>query len=426
MLSRTAKSRRRGLVAGLVAVCLFALVGVVAITIDGGTLMAMRRRVAMAADASALAAAVDLANNYTSSHGADPNGTAARSALTTATANGFTSSNSTITVNIPPKSGLFVGVAGYAEVIIQYNQPRLFSAIWSKTALPVSARAVARGQANASDQAVLLLDPNKKGALSITGNGSIKVANGGVMTVDSSNSAAVTLTGNGTISTPTLDVVGNPGVSVVGNGSVQGTVNPGSSAMADPLSGLAAPSTSGMTVQSNSQLSLSGNGSLTLNPGIYNGGISMAGNGTLTLNPGIYYMNGGGFSVAGNGTLQGTGVMIYNTGGGSISMTGNGTVNLTPPTLGTYAGVTIYQDRSSSAAMSLTGNGNVNIEGTIYIPDAAVNLTGNGGLDIDGNPKDTMAGTLIADSVSLTGNGTIGFGNPGGISPTTYDVRLVE
>ena len=38
-----------------------------------------------------------------------------------------------------------IGLAGYAEVIVTYNQPAVFSAIWGSGVLPVTARAVARG-----------------------------------------------------------------------------------------------------------------------------------------------------------------------------------------------------------------------------------------------------------------------------------------
>src|SRR5258707_902719 len=105
---------RRGTVAVFVALCLTVLVGILAITLDGGR---------------------------------DPYGTAAASALDTAKANGYSNDGitSVVTVNIPPKTGDYVGKAGFAEVIVQYNLKRGFSAIWGKGTLPVTARAVASG-----------------------------------------------------------------------------------------------------------------------------------------------------------------------------------------------------------------------------------------------------------------------------------------
>ncbi|HZU36173.1 MAG TPA: pilus assembly protein TadG-related protein [Gemmataceae bacterium] len=414
---------RHGLVAALVAVCLLALMGIVAIAVDGGMLMAVQRRVSMAADASALAAAVDLAENYSTNHGTDPNGTAAKSAQTTAKANGFTSSNATITVNIPPKSGPFAGnTAGYVEVIVQYNQPRLFSAIWGKSALPVAARAVARGQSSQKDIAMLVLDPNKQGAIGLTGNG--KVVAGGMIVVDSTSSGAISLTGNANVSAPTVDIVGSPGISSTGHGSVTGSVNAGSSSMSDPLSSLPAPSLSSLTVQSSSQLTI--RGTQTLNPGVYVGGISASSQANVTLNAGIYYMEGGGLSLGGQASVTGNGVMIYNDGGGAISLSGGGSLTLTPPTSGTYAGITIYQNRTSTTAISITGNGSTNVQGTIYAADANINLRGGGGLDANGNPLDSLASQVIADSISITGNGSFSVGGSNSNSTPTYDIRLVE
>src|SRR5262245_4379369 len=125
--------RRLGKVVILVALCLVPLLGVVAIATDGGILMSDRRQVQRVADSAALAAAVDLFTKWNLSNGVDPGHTAHQSALTTAAANGYPDdgARSNVTVNIPPQSGTFAGKKGYAEVVITYNQPRFFSAVWA-------------------------------------------------------------------------------------------------------------------------------------------------------------------------------------------------------------------------------------------------------------------------------------------------------
>jgi uncharacterized membrane protein len=131
----------------LLALLLIVCLGILAIALDGGMMMEDQRVVQAAADAAALAAATDLFVNYNTNQGLDPDGTARKSALTTAAANGFDTSNSTITVNIPPSSGPFAqNPYGYAEVIITYNQQPYFSKIWGVANLAVTARSVARGQ----------------------------------------------------------------------------------------------------------------------------------------------------------------------------------------------------------------------------------------------------------------------------------------
>ena len=89
------------------------------LAIDGGLLLAERRQVQATADASALAAAIDLYNNWSLNSGADPNGTAATSAQNTAADNGFTdqSNNVTVKVHIPPgvQEGQTIRIPGQGE-----------------------------------------------------------------------------------------------------------------------------------------------------------------------------------------------------------------------------------------------------------------------------------------------------------------------
>ena len=147
MRRRRRKGRgRRGAVAVLVTLCLLPLIYVMALVLDGGILMGQRRQVQAGADATAHAAAYSLHVNYATNHGTDPQGKAKTVALAIASDNGFTNDGTTITVtvNIPPTSGHFSGVSGYAEAIVQYKQKRYFSAILGSGTMTVYARAVAR------------------------------------------------------------------------------------------------------------------------------------------------------------------------------------------------------------------------------------------------------------------------------------------
>src|SRR4051794_16844998 len=92
--SRGYDPRRRAMVVVAVAVSLMAILGVVALSLDGGMLMDKRRQANCAADAAALAAADDMyARWWQSSYalrGLDSTGTAKAAALATASANGYT------------------------------------------------------------------------------------------------------------------------------------------------------------------------------------------------------------------------------------------------------------------------------------------------------------------------------------------------
>jgi len=149
--------RRRGKVIVLFALSLIGVIGAVAIAADGGMLLDNRRRVQTAADVAAMAAAGDLFLNYQKNSGADPSSTAADKAYAAAEAEGFpkNGTDSTVTVNIPPKSGDHVGESAYVEVIIDYKQPRYFSRIFGSTPLPLQGRAVAHGHGPVSRPASL-------------------------------------------------------------------------------------------------------------------------------------------------------------------------------------------------------------------------------------------------------------------------------
>lgn len=195
------------------------------------------------------------------------------------------------------------------------------------------------------------------------------------------------LTGNIHLNASSIGVSG--GVSETGNVHVNPTPVTGIAPAADPLAFLPTPAVpSTCTPNPN----YTGNRTVTLNPGCYDG-LSATGNITLTLNPGMYVINGN-FSETGNVSISGTGVTFDLL--GSTSLTGNGTLNLSAPTSGTYNGVLFYQPSTNSSTMSLTGNSGSNIQGIVYAPSAAVTLTGNSGSQLYTD--------FVVSTLTLTGN----------------------
>lgn len=392
---------RRGVVIVLVAICLMALLGIVAIALDGGLLLDDRRRLQSAADAAALAAAVDLYKHYTTNNGLDKDGTAKASALSIAALNGYNNDGTSniVTVNIPAKSGNYAGRPGYAEVSIQYNQQRGFSAIWGSSTIPVTARAVARGQWLSLDYAIILLNPTARGSLQASGNATLTVS-GGAVIVNSTDPAGGLTNGNGAkVTASQIRFGGSPGYSGNFNPPNYLGILSAQPYTVDPFLYIPQPNPGSLPLQSSRGLNVSGNSSTFLSPGLYIGGVSIAGNAIVTMSPGIYYMQGGGFSVSGNARLVGSGVMIFNdNGGGSINIAGNGSVALSPPTSGTYQGVSIFQDRATATTVNIAGNGSMSIAGTFYAAAATLNVSGNG---------DNIGSQYVSRDLSITGNGTV-------------------
>ncbi len=448
--------RRRGIIAVFVAVCLTALIGVVAIAIDGGMLYDQLRKGRATADAAAMAAASDLFQNYPANQGRDPGYTAHAAALAVASANGYTNDgvNSTVTVNIPPTSGIYAGLAGYVEVIVTYNVQRGFSRIWSGAAIPVTDRAVARGAWVSPNAGVLILNYQGKGTLNSQGNGAF-TETGGPVIVNSNNSSALVDTGNGTMYAPEFDITGGSqlgGNAILATTPIPGQIYTGVHPSPDPLAYLpppAVPPDGTMTVTNLG----SGNKQYVLSPGRYTnlptfntGDVVILQQASANGNGGIFYIDGGGFKSTGATITMDPnttgGVMIYNAPQSSstsekIQITGNasGTVNLSPLTSGPYAGLVLWQDRNSPVDLLVEGNGAFTIDGTFYAAGAKLDINGNGstttGYYIDDNGNQVWGASRIGSQyisldLSLGGNGNINIHYMGPNAAKTRIIALVE
>jgi Flp pilus assembly protein TadG len=419
-------ARRDGNVAAVTAVCLIGILSVSALTLDGGLIMEKRRDAQSAADAAALAAAADLYYNWFTYFGKTdtPTGTAAAAAQAQAKANGYENgvNGVTVTVNILPKSGPFKNTDGHAEVIISASQKRFFSKIWASDDTTYGARAVARGKRGGISSGIMVLAPSGKGAYQTSGGGGVDLT-GAPLIVNSNDAAAMVANGNGSSTAPQYYVAGVPGWSTPGGGSFVGTMYSGSQPMPDPLADLPVPDTTGLTVFKNGFKQSGGNKSSTIDPGVYTGGISIQG-GTVTMNPGTYYMDGGGFNVGGTGSVSGSGVMIYNkpsSNNDKIDISGQGSINLTPPTSGTYQGVLFFEDRTSTVPVNINGSNatSMTMTGTFYAASATLNVSGNG-------TQQTIGAQYISYNVAISGNAAFSVSWSPDITPGVREVWLVE
>lgn len=392
------ENRRKGQVVIFLAISTVAIFSCLAISLDGGAITSERRHVQASADSAALAAACKLYYDYWVYSGVDPSG-AQDAARAAAAKNGYVHDGTTCIVDVenPPKSGNYAGKAGYVKVTITYNVTRGFSSLFGSDNIPVIATATAIGAPIAADVGILVLDPSVKDAFSV---GAPVTVLGTPIVVNSSNSEGSIANAGGNATAPEFDFVGN--YTTMG-GSFSPTPLTGKLGMQDPLQYLPVPDTSTMTKQSNKQVKLS-QGDTVLQPGVYKGGINVSGTANVTLMPGIYYMDTGGFTFSGQGSLIGNGVMIYNAPGNGnsngISVTGQGTVNISGMTSGIYQGMTFWQDRTSTVTGTISGNAGSSMTGTFYFAGAQLNVSGNGG-------QINMGSQYISNTLALSGNGSI-------------------
>jgi hypothetical protein len=148
----------------------------------------------------------------------------------------------------------------------------------------------------------------------------------------------------------------------------------------------------------------------TTGPGVtvYTSAVSITSSQTFA--PGIYIFEQG-LSVSSGATVTGSGVLFFigipnappsTTQPAAYSVTGNGVVNLSGMTSGTYKGIVIFQSRYDSNQLQIAGNGaNSTYGGVIYAPDASVSTSGNGG---------TFAASIVSSSLACGGNGSVSIG----------------
>jgi hypothetical protein len=387
----------------MVALSIFALLGILGLAIDLGYFRYVKRQLQTAADAAALAGAMDL--TY---------GTWSTAGKAASSENGFadTVNGVTVTINNPPQNGPFAGSSypTYVEAIVkQTTVPTFFSKIFGVNNVTLSASSVAAGGINC----IYGLDTLSGGALSLT----FSVVNSNCGVVDNAN-----LTGLfGALCAPSIQLVGSNNI-VVGGTCTSGfrAAKPVkiTTPAPDPLANLPAPAillppptcpptgnpgpnivTSGTVSQTpvycgGTQIK-NATGTVTVNPGTYFGSTTGAPafliqNSTVTFRPGTYYIVS---QTAGTPGLQ----LSSLTFGGSTTVSfGSGTYNV-------YGGIT-DNDLFGSAVNWNSSAGS----------SALFNIVG-GGLHLTGSSGNSGSAGASSGGVTFYNTGTAAAG-----AVTTY------
>lgn len=358
---------RKGAVTVLVAVCLTALIGVLALVLDGGILLDQRRLAQAAADAGALAAANELYVNYPYHEGLDPDGTSKARALASIEQNAGPKASAEI--NIPPSSGPQKGLPGYVEVVVEIQQKRAFSRIWSSDTLPVRARAVASGRWAAADAGLVVLEPKKKDALCVK-KGSELIVEGDIV-VNSKSGQAARVDGRSSAQGEEVYITGGY------RGSLEGEIHTGEPPQPDPLRYVKEPvATDHGVLESPSSKKKGKQQHYELSPGRYTKELRFSNNDTVVMRPGLYYLDGCSLSLGKSATLIGEGVTIYSGGrhGKGIKFGGSSNVRLTAPSNGPYEGIAIFQGRSNKKTIKVHKGAELDIKGSIYAPNSKVHF----------------------------------------------------
>jgi hypothetical protein len=160
----------------------------------------------------------------------------------------------------------------------------------------------------------------------------------------------------------------------------------------DPLAKVTPPSYAGCE-------QVHGGKTKTLSPGTFcNESLS----GDITLEPGTYILKGGRINLGGNGSLKGTGVTIFLMEDAEFSVNGNEVVQLTPPSSGDYAGITIYQEKSNDNTITINGTADSYVSGFVYAPGGHVFYAGNSAMTTQSECL-----RIVGNTVEMTGSSDI-------------------
>src|SRR5262245_8881707 len=204
---RNSSGRRPGKVLVFFVLLLPVLLGMLALVIDCGMMMAAHRQAQNAADAAALACAWDLVHNPSETQ----NNLQSIATTFVQVNNGLSNAN-TPTVHWPPAGGAYANVTGntqFVEVVVTLPVTTLFAQVLSRVngSQTVQARAVAGYEAVAGGEGVAVLDPAGNPGLAVSGNGAVLVVRGRVID-NSQNSVAASINQAGGLQATSLSVVG--------------------------------------------------------------------------------------------------------------------------------------------------------------------------------------------------------------------------
>jgi Putative Flp pilus-assembly TadE/G-like len=383
--------------AALATTCLF---GFVALATDVGIMMRAKRQAQTAADAAAIAGALEY--NFLGSSAT----TAIKAAGQAASAqNGFTNGSNgvTVTINPPPLYGPHAGVNGYVEAIVSVQQPTLFMGMFGIASLTPTARAVATNGGGAANGCVYILSPNASDAMELQGSFTVSAPNCGII-VDSNATGALDFTGaGGSLSAGSVGVVGT----CTGHCS-DSTPAPvaGIIPQSDPLGNLTLPDPTTPPLSTSCAVPNAG----TKNAGTLTGTVSASGvvcySGNVTLSN--VTLNGGTYVFTGNVTLDSnvtTSGATLDINSGTLSINTGTTLNLLAPTSGTYNGIALMQPLANTNQITIQkGDASGTVDGIIYAPGAELFLQDSGGDESGGLTliTDLIVGTLFDKTATLT------------------------
>jgi hypothetical protein len=405
----------------LLAISIVVLLGFTALAIDGGMVFSDRRHAQNAADAAALAGALQKSNGQADAvviaaaeRSAESNGySTEQMSVSISPFTDFSGSYTLVTVEITKDTP-----TSFAHLI--YNGPfrnHVIAIARSRVSQPFFPGAAVVAMGNCVGTSMTLVDSNGGG-----NSGGVRTFEGGIFLNAPESGTCCAMSppqvGYGISVDPGFGItsVGSCDYAGVGNifppPPIQTGVN-GGARVDDPMASLPEPVCT--------QPGRIENG--MYQPGNY-GGLNMA-LGTGDLAPGIYCIEGS-IHPSGQDAIRGQYVVLFFKNGG-MSFTGNAYLDITAPAEGisngkcmgtvgdptascTYKGIAIFSSRTNTSVINVKGNGDNAVEGMVYAISGTLNTSGGGN-----TPEEAVIiGQVIVKNVTNNGGGDVSVTyNPG-------------
>ncbi len=391
------KKREKGQALIIIVFAIVALVGLTALSIDGGNAYSDRRNAQNAADTSVLAAALakiksqnysDAALARAASNGyvdTDPTG---GSSSSRANVEVYRCDNASASCNLP--SG--ADKTQYIQVIITSNVRTYFAPVIGVRQITNKVQAVAWAKPGYTGPyyggaAIVGLKQTGCDAVEFSGHAQLQIWNAGIFS-NSSDSCGLDIQGSTNVQTydsginmvaTSYTLNGNPTVNTYGYG-----INPNQAQQPYPPPNLPNPTCTG-TAYKAGNLMYAGSYTGTFPP-----------SGVTALQSGVYCINGS-FKLNAGQNLSGNNVVIVMQ-SGDINWNGSAELHLSAPTTGDFAGLLIYAPLSNTSTMQINGSSNSELTGTVLMPAAPIVVNGNN------SQLQKVNSQLIGYSVELSGS----------------------
>lgn len=396
---RNTRKPERGQALILVVFAIIGLIGLTALTVDGGLAYSNRRHAQNAADTAGFAAGRAKVRNENWK----------QAALGIANTNGYndtdhtsvtTSTSVNVEVyqcdeadadcNVVVKSG--DTLQDYLVVKIRSTVRTYFGRVIGIQQITNRVNAVVRvkggtNQPIGNGNALFSLNPTGCSSITYQGNANVTLVGSGIQ-VNSACAASAFFNNssspNTSLTAPCLQAVGgiqySPGALNIPNGCIL-TGQPALPPPPNPQ-----PTCSANAVQT-------GN---TLSPGNWSGAFPPSG--VTYLQSGVYCVDAGNqnFRLNAGDTLIGNNVVIYMITGG-VTWNGQATVRLDAPDNGPYKGLLLFVAPTNTNPVSINGGGDSKIVGTILAPSSECSVLGGGG-------QDGLQTQIICNDIKLSGN----------------------